>query len=187
MWQRLWLQWLFKREETWPKRQKQTCEACCSCTCRAAAHASKLEAAGEVKGHRLQQQQASPDKHKMTQVSDKYCLFHRLQNLRSYDGICRWSALTLVRPSLCSSDQRRRRDWKKEEWFSVTASQRATVYLCDSAGPREMHDDRQDIYGGLRSGICLCAWCMGLSHNLFHNLANLLLLYWIFNWRQISI
>lgn len=102
----------------------------------------------------------------MVQVSDKCCLFHRLQNLRRYDGICRWSALTLVRPLLCRSDQRQRRDGKKEEWFSVTASEQATVYLCDGAGPQEMHDDRKDIYGGLRSGICLCAWRMG-SHTIY--------------------
>lgn len=67
-----------------------------------------------------------------------------------------------VREALLSRiDQCRRRDGKKEEWDSVTAGERATVYLCNSAGPQEMHDDRKDIYGRLRSGICLCAWGMG--------------------------
>lgn len=40
---------------------------------------------------------------------------------------------------------------KKEELFSVQP------YLCTGAAEREMHDDGKDIYGGLRSGICLRA------------------------------
>lgn len=32
---------------------------------------------------------------------------------------------------------------------------RTTAYLCDGAGRREMHDDRKDIYGGLRPEIRL--------------------------------